>query len=96
MNKAMSHYQRMRLDCMGQEFVRLSRNALEAIIMLAQGSLLNLVDDGEHTSDVLAHNLDLGQLRSCTTSDLPTAVSRPSQPALYWGPSRRGGSPARS
>ena len=52
-----------------------ARGLLEASVVLTEGTLLGLVDHGEHTSDVLAHNLNLRELGGSTTGHLHTAGS---------------------
>merc|ERR1712072_488464 len=46
---------------------------LGVFVMLAQSTLLCLVDDGQHTSNVLAHYLDLGELGCRSASHLGDA-----------------------
>merc|ERR1712005_88293 len=43
---------------------------LEASVVLTKGTLLGLVDHGKHTSDVLAHNLNLRELGGSTAGHL--------------------------
>merc|ERR1712216_573052 len=45
-------------------------SSLEPSVVLTESTLLGLVDHSEHTSNVLAHHLDLGQLRGSTPSHL--------------------------
>ena len=45
-------------------------DSLHGLVVLTEGTLLGLVDHGQHTGDVLANNLDLGQLGCSATGDL--------------------------
>merc|ERR1712093_830535 len=46
------------------------RGILHGLVMLAESPLLCLVDDCQHSCNVLPHHLDLGELRCCTASHL--------------------------
>merc|ERR1711998_556915 len=57
-------------DGAGLLYTKIERSVLQGSIMLTKSALLGLVDHSQHTSNVLAYNFDLGQLRCGSTGYL--------------------------